>query len=200
MCRSRAPPGLTHSLHVRHLTLARRFGEVESEPCPLPSPFSPSSLALTTSRSCRRHAHRMVRRLHGHPKLLHSHRSHCFGPPPPARTWSCLPHHQAHVVCLSFERRALPYMAAAISACTNAMAKLAQVTMVVMCPLASHVGSLWNVRTPLAPPFAAGAASAGRSREPGRSLLCHRKDEDEGRRAQIREKGRILLGSCDSCE
>jgi len=97
-------------------------------------------------------------------------------------------HHQAHVVCLSFERRALPYMAAAISACTNAMAKLAQVTMVVMCPLASHVGSLWNVRTPLAPPFAAGAASAGRSHEPGRSLLYHRKDEDEGRRAQIREK------------
>jgi len=97
------------------------------------------------------------------------------------------------VVCLSFERRALPYMAAAVSACTDAAAKLAWVTVAVLCPLASHVGSPWSVRTPPAPPFVAGAALAGRSREPGRSLLCHRKDEDEGRCAQIREKGRILL-------
>ena len=97
------------------------------------------------------------------------------------------------MVCLSFERRALPYMAAAVSACTDAAAKLARVTVAVLCPLASHVGSPWSVRTPPAPPFAAGATSAGRSREPGRSLLCHRKDEDEGHHAQIREKGRILL-------
>jgi len=69
------------------------------------------------------------------------------------------------VVWLSFERRTPPYMAAAVSACTDAMAKLARVTVAVLCPLASHVGSPWSVRTPQhshsppAPPQPAGAAS-----------------------------------------
>ena len=47
MCRSQVLPGLMRSLHVRHLTLARRFREAEPEPCHLPSPFSPS-LSLST--------------------------------------------------------------------------------------------------------------------------------------------------------
>ena len=85
------------------------------------------------------------------------------------------------MLCLSFEHRTLPYMAVAVSVRTDVVAKLAWVAVVELCPLASRVGSPWSVRTPLAPPFAAGAASAGQSREPGRSLLYHRKDEDEGR-------------------
>ena len=35
------------------------------------------------------------------------------------------PHHQAHVLCLSFEHRMLPYMAVAVSVRTDAVAKLA---------------------------------------------------------------------------
>ena len=35
------------------------------------------------------------------------------------------PHHQAHVLCLSFEHRTLPYMAVAVSVHTDAVAKLA---------------------------------------------------------------------------
>ena len=35
------------------------------------------------------------------------------------------PHHQAHVLCLSFEHRTLPYMAVAVSVRTDAVAKLA---------------------------------------------------------------------------
>ena len=65
-------------------------------------------------------------------------------------------HHQAHVVWLSFERRALPYMAAAVSVRTDATAKLARVVVAELCPLASSVRSPRSVHMPPAPPLAAG--------------------------------------------
>ena len=53
-----------------------------------------------------------------------------------------------HVLCLSFEHRTLPYMAVAVSVRTDAVAKLAWVAVVELCPLASCVGSPWSVLTP----------------------------------------------------
>jgi len=66
------------------------------------------------------------------------------------------PHHQAHVLCLSFEHRTLPYMAVAVSVRTDAVAKLAWVAVVELCPLASRVGSPGVCARPPAPPLVAG--------------------------------------------